>query len=111
MRTPFESAGRALTKLAALLSAAAILTQARVAHAELLTLERAIQLARARAIAVAEAEAEVGVANAQMAGARASALGNPYTDVQVDRAWDTIPGTVQALTYTYFPLDVAGQRG
>jgi cobalt-zinc-cadmium efflux system outer membrane protein len=104
---------RVVAKLAAVMSVAALVSGARGAHAEMLTLERAIQLARARAIVVHEAEGELGVANAQMAGARVSALGNPYTEVQVDRGWDGTPmtGTVQALTFTYFPLDIAGQRG
>src|SRR5262245_7013295 len=88
----------------------------RDAHAEFPTLPRAIEAARSRAIVVAEAEAELGVANAQMAGARVSSFGNPYTEVQVDRGW-TQPnpgdrsGIVQAMSFTYFPIDWAGQRG
>jgi cobalt-zinc-cadmium efflux system outer membrane protein len=84
--------------------------------AEFPTLERAIDLARTRAIVVAEAQAELGVANAQMAGARVSSLGNPYTEIQIDRGW-TQPnpgdrtGIVQAMTFTYIPVDIAGQRG
>ena len=89
---------------------------ARDARAEFPTLPRAIESARSRAIVVAEAQAELGVANAQMAGARVSSFGNPYTDIQVDRGW-TQPnagdrsGIVQAMTFTYFPIDFAGQRG
>lgn len=89
---------------------------ARDARAEFPTLPRAIESARSRAIVVAEAEAELGVANAQMAGARVSSFGNPYTEIQVDRGW-TQPnagertGIVQAMSFTYFPVDWAGQRG
>ncbi len=88
----------------------------RLARAEFPTLEVAIQRARAHAAVVLEAQAEMGVANAQLAGARVSALGNPYTDIQVDRPFIPGPGgaggsEVQALTFTYFPLDIAGQRG
>jgi outer membrane protein TolC len=88
----------------------------RDARAEFPTLQRAIEAARSRAIVVAEAEAELGVANAQMAGARVSSFGNPYTEIQVDRGW-TQPnpgdrsGIVQAMSFTYIPVDWAGQRG
>lgn len=82
----------------------------RAARAELPTLERTVQLARARAIAVIDAEGELGVAGAQMAGARQSALGNPYADIQVDKGLKT-GQELQALAYTYFPVDIAGQRG
>lgn len=80
-----------------------------VAKAEWPTLPRAIELARTHALDVVGANADVGFAKAEMAGARKSILGNPYTDIQVDRASDT--GIVQALSYTYFPLDIGGQRG
>jgi cobalt-zinc-cadmium efflux system outer membrane protein len=94
-----------------LLSLSAALTLVpRVARAEFPTLERSVQLARARAIVVAEAEGELGVANAQMAGARQSILGNPYSDIQIDKGLEA-GQTVQALSYTYFPLDIGGQRG
>jgi cobalt-zinc-cadmium efflux system outer membrane protein len=101
-----------------LLGAALLLVSApRTAKAEFPTLDRAIQMARARAIIVADAEGELGVANAQMAGARVSILGNPYTEVQVDRPFSdpaSGPGgnrEIQAMTFNYFPLDIAGQRG
>ena len=54
-------------------------------HAEFPTLDRAIQLARARALVVNDAQGELGVAHAQMVGARASAFGNPYVDIQVEQ--------------------------
>jgi outer membrane protein, heavy metal efflux system len=82
----------------------------RAAHAELPTLERTIQLARARALAVADAQGELGVAGAQMKGARVSAIGNPYSDIQVDQGLST-GQQLQVLSYTYLPLDIAGQRG
>lgn len=87
-----------------------------VARAEFPTLERAIDAARTQSIVVAEAQAELGVANAQVAGARVSAIGNPYTEIQVDRGWNNpIPGNEtglwQAMSFTYFPLDIGGQRG
>src|SRR5262245_55476077 len=82
----------------------------RLAHAEFPTLDRSIQLARQHAIVVAEAEGEMGVAHAQMAGARHSVFGNPYTDIQIDKGL-TEGQTVQALSYTYFPIDIGGQRG
>jgi cobalt-zinc-cadmium efflux system outer membrane protein len=99
-----------------LLGAAFLLASApRPARAEFPTLDRAIQMARARAIVVADAEGELGVANAQMAGARVSILGNPYTEVQVDRPWSgpiaVADREIQAMTFNYFPLDIAGQRG
>src|SRR6185503_17279057 len=66
-----------------------------------------------------EAEGELGVAKAQMAGAKVSSLGNPYTEIQVDRPWTdglgpsgaTVGREVQAMSWTYFPVDFAGQRG
>ena len=82
----------------------------RAAHAELPTLERTVQLARARALAVLDAEGELGVAGAQMAGARQSAIGNPYADIQVDQGLKD-GQQLQALAYGYIPVDVAGQRG
>jgi cobalt-zinc-cadmium efflux system outer membrane protein len=86
-----------------------------LAHAaEFPTLDVAIQLARARSIAVVEAEGELGVAGAQLTGAKASSLGNPYTELQFDRPWsnfDAAGRNLQALSFTYFPLDIAGQRG
>lgn len=104
---------RSLATLAVLGAIAAV---PREAHAEFPTLQHAIEAARSRAIVVAEAEAELGVANAQMAGARVSSFGNPYTEIQVDRGWTTPnpgerTGIVQALSFTYFPIDFAGQRG
>src|SRR5207253_2673321 len=102
--------------LATLAVAGAVLGASRDAHAEFPTLQRAVEAARSRAIVVAEAEGELGVANAQMAGARVSSFGNPYTEIQVDRGWTTPiagerTGIVQAMSFTYFPLDFAGQRG
>lgn len=100
----------------AVIAALGAISVARDARAEFPTLPRAIESARSRAIVVADAEAELGVANAQMAGARVSSFGNPYTEVQVDRGW-TQPnpgdrtGIVQAMSFTYFPIDYAGQRG
>ncbi|MBX3187022.1 MAG: TolC family protein [Labilithrix sp.] len=99
-------------KIAAAVAFAALTLHGPAARAEFPTLERAIQMGRERAIMVVEAEGELGVANAQMTGARQSAIGNPYTDVQVDRGWNGgTTGTVQALTFTYIPIDIAGQRG
>lgn len=83
-------------------------------RAEFPTLDVAIRRARDHALVVAEAEGELGVANAQMAGARVSALGNPYSEIQVDRPWsnfDAAGREVQAMTFNYFPIDIAGQRG
>ena len=100
----------------AVVAALGALSAARDARAEFPTLPRAIEAARSRAIVVAEAEAELGVANAQMAGARVSSFGNPYTEIQVDRGWNQPnagdrTGLVQAMSFTYFPIDWAGQRG
>jgi cobalt-zinc-cadmium efflux system outer membrane protein len=39
-----------------------------------------------------------------------SSLGNPSSDIQIDRGIGDSEN-LQALTYTYFPIDVAGQRG
>ena len=81
-------------------------------HAEFPTLDRAIQLARARALVVNDAQGELGVAHAQMAGARASAFGNPYVDVQLEQGLSRNPTQeLQAIAYAYFPVDLTGQRG
>lgn len=80
------------------------------ARAEFPSLDRSIQLARQHAIVVAEAEGEVGVARAQMAGARQSIFGNPSSDIQIDQGIGTSQ-PLQALSYTYFPIDLGGQRG
>jgi outer membrane protein, heavy metal efflux system len=77
---------------------------------EVLTLERAIQLARARALVVAHAEGDLRAANAHMTGARVSAIGNPYADIQIDRGF-AAGQEVQALAFTYFPVDIGGHRG
>jgi cobalt-zinc-cadmium efflux system outer membrane protein len=75
-----------------------------------------IEAARARSLAVAAAEAELGIANAQGAAARVSSFGNPYSEIQIDRGF-TQPnpgdrtGVVQAMTFNYLPVDIAGQRG
>jgi outer membrane protein TolC len=94
--------------------ACAMLLVAPAARAEFPTLDVALQRARAHALVVADAEAELGVAHGQMAGARVSALGNPYSEIQVDRPWsnyDAAGRQVQAMTFNYFPIDIAGQRG
>jgi outer membrane protein, heavy metal efflux system len=91
----------------------------REAQATFPTLDVTLHLAREHAIVVAEAEGELGVANAQMSAARVSSLGNPYTEIQVDRpfsngvgsAGESVGRQVQAMSWTYFPLDIAGQRG
>lgn len=81
-------------------------------HMEFPTLERAIELARARSLVVSDAQGELGVANAQMAGARVSALGNPYMEIQVDQGiGGAATQELSAIAYTYFPVDLAGQRG
>ncbi|MDF2696135.1 MAG: Heavy metal efflux outer membrane protein CzcC family, partial [Labilithrix sp.] len=101
-------------RMASCLVASALTLAAPVARAEFPTLDVAIQRARTQAIVVADAEAEVGAARGQLAGARVSALGNPYTEVQVDRPfsnYDAAGRNVQAMTFTYFPIDIAGQRG
>src|SRR5262245_22893714 len=98
------------TSLALFLLTSAFTFAPRGARAEFPTLDRSMQLARARALVVAEAEGELGVANAQMAGARQSIFGNPFSDIQIDRGLES-GQTVQALSYTYIPVDVGGQRG
>lgn len=100
--------------LAAALAGALFLAP-RITRAEFPTLSVAIQRARERALAVAEAEGELSVANAQLTGARVSSFGNPYTEIQVDRPLSDGPGNagreVQAMSFTYFPVDIGGQRG
>ncbi len=104
---------RVSRRIASCLVAVALSLAAPRAHAaEFPTLDVAIQRARTQALVVADAEGELGVARGQLAGARASALGNPYTDVQIDRPVSNSTGqSLQALTFTYFPIDIAGQRG
>lgn len=97
-----------------LFASAVAVTSARSAHAQRIefpTLERSIEMARQRAIVVADAQGELGVARAQMAGARVSAIGNPYIDIQIDKGLDPAGLPVQALAYAYFPIDLTGQRG
>jgi len=97
--------------------AAAILFTPAIARAEFPTLDVAIQRARTHALVVADAEGELGVAHGQMAGARVSSLGNPYSEIQVDRPFSDGAGggnagrQVQAMSFNYFPIDIAGQRG
>ena len=103
---------RSSRRIASCLIAGALSLVTSRASAEFPTLEVAIQRARAQALVVAEAEGELGVARGQLAGARASAIGNPYTDVQVDRPVTNSTGqSLQALTFTYIPIDIDGQRG
>jgi cobalt-zinc-cadmium efflux system outer membrane protein len=101
-----------LLAAALLVSGSALVTPARAERAAFPTLARAIELARTRALVVADAEAEVGVARAQAVGARASAFGNPYVDVQVEQGLHRDPNQqLQVLAYAYFPVDLTGQRG
>ncbi len=103
---------RVSRRIASCLVAGALTLVAPRVRAEFPTLDVAIQRARTQALVVADAEGELGVARGQLAGARASALGNPYTDVQIDRPLGNSTGqSLQALTFTYFPVDIAGQRG
>lgn len=103
--------------LLSLVAASVLSLAAPAARAEFPTLDVAIQRARTQALVVADANAELGAAHGQLAGARVSALGNPYTEVQVDRAWSQDADgrgpskQIQALTFTYFPVDLLGQRG
>jgi len=105
---PVSAASAAKAVALAVLVAASVAS--RPARAELPTLERTIQLARARALVVADAQAELGVARAQMTGARVSALGNPYVDFQVEKGLNSSL-EAQAIGYAYFPIDLTGQRG
>ena len=89
---------------------ASLTLSTRVSHAEFPSLAHAIKLASERAIVVADAQAELGAAYARGVGARVSAVGNPSSDIQVDRGV-TESTTIQALSYTYVPVDIAGQRG
>ena len=103
---------RVSRRIASCLVAGALTLVAPRVRAEFPTLDVAIQRARTQALVVADAEGELGVARGQLAGARVSALGNPYTDVQIDRPLGNSTGqSLQALTFTYFPIDIAGQRG
>lgn len=84
----------------------------RIARAEFPTLDRSIQLARSRSLVVNDANTELGIADAGMIGASVSSLGNPYSEVQLDQGFaEGSQQKFQALVYTYFPLDLAGQRG
>ncbi|MBX3218952.1 MAG: TolC family protein [Labilithrix sp.] len=95
----------------------AVIFLPRQARADFPTIEAAIQRARTQALVVSEAQAELGVARSQLTSARVSSLGNPYSEIQVDRPFtDGTQGRdvgreVQAMTWNYFPLDIAGQRG
>lgn len=118
-RRPLSRLGvfsRATRRLAVAIAVGAIgLAVPTAARAEFPTLEVAIQKAREHALIVAEAQGELGVANAQLVGAKVSSLANPYSEIQVDRPFSdgprNAPPQVQALSFTYFPLDIAGQRG
>ncbi len=103
---------RVSRRIASCLVGGALMLVAPRVRAEFPTLEVAIQRARTQALVVADAEGELGVARGQLAGARASVVGNPYTEVQIDRPLSNSTGqSLQALTFTYFPIDIAGQRG
>ena len=105
---------RVSRRIGSALVAGALALVAPSARAEFPTLDVAIERARTQALVVADAEGELGVARAQMAGARVSALGNPYSEIQVDRPFSNYNAAgdkVQALSFTYFPIDIAGQRG
>ena len=103
-------AHRARRLTCAFLVLASLLLWASVSQAEFPSLEQAIKLASERAIVVADAQAELGAAYAHRVGARVSAIGNPSSDIQVDRGVSEST-TIQALSYTYVPIDIAGQRG
>ena len=81
------------------------------------TLEVALKRAKQHALVVSEARGELNVAHAQRTGAGLSAIGNPYTDLQIDHPVTdgsnnaTSAQSLQVLTYTYLPVDIAGQRG
>lgn len=74
-----------------------------------ITLAEAVALAKQSALGSIVARGEVRVAEGTMAGAKASAIGNPYLDLQVDRGAAT--KDVQVLGYLYTPVDLFGQRG
>lgn len=97
------------TRIASALGALVLLAST-PARAEFPSLEKAIEMARSRALVVGDARGELGAANAQMAGARQSILGNPSSDIQIDRGVSESTN-LQILSYTYFPLDIGGQRG
>jgi cobalt-zinc-cadmium efflux system outer membrane protein len=110
-----SSFGRRFAAVGALL-AGALIFSSETAHAEFPTLPVAIQRARSHALVIADAQGELGVANAQMASARVSSIGNPYSEIQVDRPFSDGAGgstgrELQAMSFTYFPIDIAGQRG
>src|SRR5689334_3313820 len=95
--------------LAGIALAASVSFASREARAEFPTLDTAIRLAREHALVVHEAEGELGVANAQMTAAKVSSLGNPYTEIQVDRPWtngqgpagETVGRQIQAMSFNY----------
>lgn len=97
--------------------AAAVFAESAAAAAEFPTLDVALKRAKEHALVVAEARGELGVARAQRTGAGLSAIGNPYTDLQIDHPITdgsnnaTSAQSLQVLTYTYLPVDIAGQRG
>jgi cobalt-zinc-cadmium efflux system outer membrane protein len=103
-------------KLAFGLMAATLFLSNIASALEFPTLEVAIKRAKEHAIVVAEAQGELGVARAQRTGAGLSSVGNPYTDLQIDKPITDGNGgalnqSLQVLTYTYLPVDLGGQRG
>lgn len=102
-------ARRALQVLVLLAAVVGLVLAPTRAHAEWLTLEDVVRLAQARSVALVRAQGSVAVASAGMRGARLSAIGNPYLDLQVDRGSTT--KDVQALGYLYVPVEVNGARG
>jgi cobalt-zinc-cadmium efflux system outer membrane protein len=86
----------------------ALTTMTPGARADFPTLDRVAAVAQGNAVMVRGAAGNVRSAEGTLVGARASAIGNPYLDMQVDRGSST--KDVQALGFLYVPLDILGQR-
>ncbi|TKC98705.1 TolC family protein [Polyangium fumosum] len=74
------------------------------------SLGRAMALARERGPDVVRARGSVGVAQASYAGARLSALDNPYLEVFVDRGLQGVTKDAAVQANLWLPLEVSGQR-
>ncbi|MDC0745849.1 hypothetical protein [Polyangium mundeleinium] len=74
------------------------------------SLGRAMALARERGPEVVRARGSVGVAQASYAGARLSALDNPYLEVFVDRGLQGVTKDAAVQANLWLPLEVSGQR-
>lgn len=75
------------------------------------TLARVIALARERAPNVAAAREDVAVGRSEQVGARLAPIGNPYTELTVNRGTMGATKDLSLQAAFWIPVEVSGQRG